>query len=297
MFKVPILVIGYNRPDNILKVINVLREIKPQELFIAIDGPKNNFDDSRKVSQVIKVVSQIDWKCNKHENFSTTNQGCRNGVVKAIDWFFSNVEEGIILEDDIIPDLSFFPFTEELLKKFRCDNRVSQIGGTNYNYENINEDYSYFFTKYVSIWGWATWKRAWRLFDRNLEFFDKNTDFLSLNFKKEDELIYQKQNFINTKNKLIDSWGYIWSFTCLSQNGLTILPKKNLVKNIGFGENSTHTKSFKDELKIFTCEFPLKHPGYIIRSQKYEDSYFNINIRLVRKIINCIKSIYVKKNN
>ncbi|MDB9756004.1 nucleotide-diphospho-sugar transferase, partial [Winogradskyella sp.] len=176
--------------------------------------------------------------------FRDCNLGCRRAVSDAITWFFEQVEMGIILEDDCLPDLSFFPYADKLLNKYQHDLRIFSISGTNYNIKNISEDYSYFFSKYVSIWCWATWKNRWEHYsktEKNIDTLIESSDSLRATLQTTKETKLRLGQLKGIKENRIDTWDYIWSLTCLFNNGLTIIPKKNLVINIGFDSHGTHT--------------------------------------------------------
>jgi hypothetical protein len=168
-FATPILFLIFNRPDTTDKVFEKIREIQPRQLFISADGPRPDRKDEReKCEEARKVIQKIDWKCELKTNFSEKNLGCRVGVSSGIDWFFSQVSKGIILEDDCLPDASFFNFCKVLLEYYRNDERIMHIGGINVQDGRMRGTASYYFSKISHIWGWATWKRAWEKYDVNI---------------------------------------------------------------------------------------------------------------------------------
>lgn len=167
---VPVLLLIFNRPDTTQRVFHEIRGASPLQLFISADGPRENKPGEFEKCQITRdIVRQVDWDCEVYTNFRDKNLGCKIAVSSAIDWFFENVEEGIILEDDCLPSFSFFRFCEELLEKYRDDERIMQIGGTNLLSEWQRSDDSYYFSKYGAIWGWATWRRAWQYYDVNMK--------------------------------------------------------------------------------------------------------------------------------
>lgn len=304
MFNTPILFLIFNRLDTAQQVFAKIREVQPKQLFIAADGPRKNKEGEKEKTDNVRkaILDEIDWDCEVKTLFREENLGCGKAVSSAITWFFNNVEQGIILEDDCLPDLSFFKFCEELLEKYKYDQRIFQIGGNNFNI-SPNCQYSYFFTKYVSIWGWATWRRAWQLYDFDMKFIqDKSlidtfqNIFTPIEANYRYDLFYK---FITERN--IDAWGYQWSFCNLVHNGLTILPVQNLISNVGFGEDATHTTSAQSphyKLKTYELTFPLIHPPYLIRSEYYEYTLnkqirtpikSNIWSRLKNKIVSIIQ--------
>tara|TARA_B100001093_G_scaffold367805_1_gene352713 strand:- start:14999 stop:15958 length:960 start_codon:yes stop_codon:yes gene_type:complete len=267
MFKVPILIIGFNRPDYIKKQITVLRQIKPRSLYITIDAPRrNNEEDAKKVDEVKSLIDQeCDWDVKLFKNYAISNLGCGPGPVSGIDWFFEHVEEGIILEDDCIADLSFFTYCEELLEKYRSDSRVMTISGSCYPLSVKSNEYSYSFSSFIHIWGWATWRRAWKHFDIEIkEFPGTNGQKAIRNTLQSSRAIHEWQKrFLSVFGKgKAHIWDYQWMFASWLKGGITIHPKVNMIDNIGFGEDSTHTKdrSKSHAMTSGSITFPLSHP-------------------------------------
>ena len=171
-FNTPILFLIFNRPDTTFKVFEEIRKIKPAKLYIAADGPRPNvIGEEEKCTASRNIIKQVDWDCDVKTLFREKNLGCKIAVSSAISWFFENVEEGIILEDDTFPTQSFFWFCQELLDFYRNDSRIMHISGNNFQLGKIRGEGSYYFSKYNHIWGWATWKRAWRFYDVSLNTF------------------------------------------------------------------------------------------------------------------------------
>jgi hypothetical protein len=237
MLDTPVLFIVFNRPDTTKKVFESIRSIKPRQLFIAADGPRNNNEnDEIKCRQVKDIVAGIDWECSVKTLFREENLGCGRAVSGAIDWFFSQVEEGIILEDDTLPDPSFFHFCSFLLKKYRETEEVMHIGGCNFDFFNETKNTQpYFFSNIIHIWGWATWKRSWIKYD-----------FSMTGFSDEKKDLQCSPVFLDLFQKVfaheIDTWDYQWMYAVLRAQGKAIIPSVNVVQNIGFGQNATHTK-------------------------------------------------------
>ncbi len=203
------------------------------------------------------------------------NLGCKKAVYEAINWFFENESEGIILEDDLLPSQSFFWYCQELLDYYRDDNRIMHIGGSNFQFGRNRSPYDYYFSRYAHVWGWATWKKSWQHY-KDIDYWSSKKLkelFTSLESSK-DFIKYWNNEMQKVKSGKIDTWDYQWTFTCWEKNGLSILPDINLVSNIGFGKNATHTKKFNPVSNIPNQEicFPLHHPIKIIRSKK-RDSY------------------------
>ncbi len=282
-FETPILFLIFNRPETTQIVFNIIKNIKPKHLYIAADGPRNLHPKDSDLCKNTRdlIINQIDWGCEVKTLFRDENLGCRKAVSEGITWFFNNVEKGIILEDDVLPDISFFSFCEELLIYYKNDKRIFQISGCNYNLPNISNKYSYFFSKYISIWGWATWKDRWEQYKISEEVYKEilytENETLIFAYNTPDELKIRIDQFKSTFLGNIDTWDYIWSFTNIIQNGLTCIPHVNLVKNIGFSSNATHTKDSSHKYsKLHTSKInpPIKHPPYILKSYTYEKNYF-----------------------
>lgn len=272
----PLLFIVFNRPDPTERVFEEIRKAKPQRLFIAADGPRNDKpEDVEKCRLTREVVENVDWPCEVQTLFQDKNLGCKIAVSSAINWFFENVEEGIILEDDCLPDPSFFPFCTELLEKYRNNEKVMLISGFNMiGQSNINE--SYFFSKYIGIWGWATWRRVWAQYDIKMtSWADKNNRIRvkkTINNRRSWKVrswIYNEL-YLNKKN----TWDYQLEYCILSKNGLSIVPKVNLVENIGFDEGATHTVIGKGGFTVperHRIESPLKYNDNIRENKEYDN--------------------------
>jgi len=261
---------------------------------VAADGPRpDKQGEAEKCKEVRKIIDEgIDWDCEVYKLYREKNLGCKIAVSSAIDWFFENIEEGIILEDDCLPSQSFFWFCQELLEKYRDDKRVMMISGTNYGFVEDNFPYDFFFSKYVAIWGWATWKQAWRKYDLKMRKFDEiqKCDMLKLFFPNNREYRARLNDFQLASLGRIDTWDFQWSFACLINSGLSIIPRINLVKNIGFGDEATHTKGKgKTFSKIENHEIKSlgNYPMYIVKNIKYENMIRKTrNINYMKKIKN-----------
>ena len=242
----PILLIAWRRPDTLRQVINAIRPLSPSRVFVACDGPNpNRLGEDEKVAATRAVIeSDIDWHCHMERLYSDENQGCRLGVSRAITWFFDQVEEGIILEDDCVPHPDFFLYTTTLLDRYRNDTRVWCISGNNFQNGHWRGDGSYYFSRYNHCWGWASWRRCWSHYDAELTQWPelRNSHFLKTIFDD----AFESQYWSEIWQKLFkrghpDTWDYQWSFTCFINGGLTALPNRNLVSNVGFGLDGTHT--------------------------------------------------------
>lgn len=290
---VPILFMIFNRPDTTKGVFEAIRKAKPPKLFVAADGPRpNKPGEWEKCQKVREIATAVDWDCEVKTLFRDTNLGCKVGVSRAIDWFFQHVEEGIILEDDCLPTQSFFWFCQELLEKYRYDERVMMISGDNFQFGRKRTDYSYYFSRFTHIWGWASWRRAWKHFDVNMKLWPEIRDGGWLNDWLGDKksVEYWTQIFEKVYKGKIDTWDYQWTFSCWVQNGLSVLPNVNLVSNIGLGIESTHTHKHSPlaNMPVLPMGFPLKHPPFLLCDSKADSIVFkNIcSSSFIRRVIN-----------
>jgi len=303
----PILFLIFNRPDTTQKVFNEIRKVKPSQLFVAADGPRDNVQgEKEKCQKAREIIKQVDWDCDVRTLFRDKNLGCKYAVSSAIDWFFNNVEEGIILEDDCLPSQSFFWFCQELLEKYRDDERIMHIGGYKESGQNQDSHESYFFSRITHVWGWASWRRFWKFYDVNIMKFPQLKEKLKdYNFFITEEEIKPRLRILNeVYSGKINSWGYQLNFTMRINGGLSIVPNINLVKNIGFGKDATHThssfrSSFINEKR--EIDFPLIHPEFIMENKNYDIKFIRKNIMkrpsLIRLFKRAIKKYiyYVKK--
>lgn len=279
-FQTPILFIVFNRPDRTSKVFEEIRKVRPAKLFVSADGPRKNVSsDIQLCRETRDIVKKVDWQCRVYTHFSQKNLGVKMGVVNAIDWFFDHVDEGIILEDDCLPNASFFKFLETMLAKYRNDDRIVQVCGTNAMGEWKSLSQSYFFSYYGSIWGWATWKRAWALNDITMKLWQRNDSREAVRSVVGGGLqyVYRKNIYDITYRGKVDAWSYAWSFARVINSGLSIVPAVNLIKNLGFGSESSNTKSSKNafsELVRRDMRFPLKDPQYIVADRQFDWQYF-----------------------
>ncbi len=231
--KSPVLFLIFNRPDKTKQVFEAIRQAQPAQLFVAADGArKDKLGEQELCEQTREIIKAIDWKCELKTLYRSENLGCKIAVSRAINWFFENVEEGIILEDDCLPNQSFFHFCDTLLNYYRNDERIMHIGGSNFQDGQIRGDGSYYFSMYNHIWGWATWRRAWKYYD--IEMFSYN-NFVENNkvdclFNLSREKKYWKDIFKRVKENQINTWDYQWTYSIWTNGGLSILPNQNLIK-------------------------------------------------------------------
>lgn len=281
-FQTPILFLIFSRPNTTKQVFERIREIKPKYLYVAADGPRDSKEgELEKTKEVRKIVLDgIDWDCEVKTLFREQNLGCRQAVNQAITWFFDNVEMGIVIEDDILADLSFFHFAENLLVKYQSDERIMMISGHNHLGDWNHNNASYFFSQLGAIWGWATWRRAWSKNQNIIPYWDtiKENHSLEKIFKHAEQAEYRKYVTSNTISGAIDTWDYIWTLTRLVNSGNSILPSKNLISNIGFDEDATHTKStnlLKEAITSQSLDISkLSHPDFVYPDLEYDEKVF-----------------------
>jgi len=275
----PVALIVFNRPDCTAVVLEAIAQAKPKKLFVVADGPRaNRPDDAEKCAATRAVIERVDWDCEVLTDYSDVNLGCKMRPVTGINRVFDNVEEAIILEDDCLPDPSFFRFCEELLERYRHDQRVMMISGFNFFGQSnprsspgtTSQHQSYYFSYLASTWGWATWRRAWRLNDPELERWPLviEAKLIEHLFPDPVHARYWRDVFDRILDgRLPDAWDYQWQLSCWAQSGFRIFPEASLVSNLGFGEDATHTFGQSPyENAAMKMQFPLRHPPLVARS-------------------------------
>lgn len=282
---VPILLIAWRRPHTLRQVINAIRPFTPTRLFIACDGSSpENPSDAVKVLATRQVIDlEIDWPCQIERLYSDVNLGCSVGPIRAIDWFFGKVEEGIILEDDCVPHHDFFSYCSSLLERYRHDTRVWCISGNNFQNGQWRGDGSYYFSRYNHCWGWASWRRCWHHYDAYLSRWPALNASKALSSIFEDALEQEYWEVIwqRTYEKLqpITWWDYQWFFACISNGGLTALPNRNLVSNVGFGKDATHTTIAANPTVADKGLGELIHPQFILRDAAADQYTYDYHFR------------------
>jgi hypothetical protein len=265
MVRSPVLIIAFNRPAPTALVMAAVRAARPPRLYVAVDGPRpGREDDQANCAAVREIASAVDWPCEFLPLFRDANLGCRLGVSSAIDWFFGHEPEGIILEDDCVPDQSFFRYCDELLERYRDDDGVAQVCGSSFLKPQVPD--SYFATKYADIWGWATWRRAWQHADMEMRDWPEWRDAGGLA-----RLSGSTPAFVNVWTHVfdecyagrVDTWDYQWMYTCWRQGWTSLMPARSMISNVGYGPDATHTMT--ERLPAFVrpsapMPFPLAHP-------------------------------------
>jgi hypothetical protein len=284
----------FNRPDTTARVFEAIREAEPPQLLVIADGPRPDHpQDVEKCAAARAIIEGVDWDCEVLTDFAESNMGCGLRVSSGLDWVFSEVEKAIILEDDCLPHPTFFRFCQELLDKYRHDKRIMGISGNNFQFGWQRTSYSYYFSRYSHCWGWATWRRAWRHYDREMELWPvvRKGNWLQDMSRSKYTVAYWTRMLSETYAGKIDTWDYQWLLSCWIQSGLTVLPNVNLVSNIGFRPDATHTTgaSHYSNMPVEPMPFPLQHPPFVIRDAKadsrdqeirYEKSQSRIRMRI-----------------
>lgn len=273
----PVALIIFRRPDLTRRVFDAIAQTKPHKLLIIADGPRPDRPGQKDACDAARaVVDRVDWDCEVLKCYSDVNLGCGKRPATGISWVFEQVEEAIILEDDCVPDPSFFPFCEELLARYRDDERVMHINGSTYTTIEAPLPHSYHFSQFVGCWGWATWRRAWKYYDFAVKLWPefRKTGWLETALENnEAALRFWSDKFQRAYDRTPDLtfWDYQWAFTCWSQCGLGIVPRHNLVLNIGCGQDATHT--FDDpagKVAARPMPFPLVHPPMVLHHRNHD---------------------------
>lgn len=241
--KSPILFLIFNRPKETQILFNAIREAKPKKLYVAADGPRSNGKDELACKKTKDILNQIDWECELITLFREENLGCGKAVSSAITWFFENEEEGIVLEDDCLPSSDFFRFTDAMLEKYRTDDRIGHVCGCNFQDGIKRGNGDYYYSKLTHVWGWASWRRVWSKYDFLMKGLEKaiENDVLSglTDNKLSKKMLYNA--FTRTKQGEIDTWDYQYLFLNQVSGSLSIIPNYNMISNIGFNADGTHT--------------------------------------------------------
>ena len=287
--KSPILYCCYNRPDLVEKSIKILKKIQTNKIYIWFDGPKNNSQDIKNCNSVRKIIQNTRFSSNIKYYFNKKNLGCKNSISRAISWMFKYEKSGIILEDDIIPSFDFFKFCDYGLKKYKNNNKVMMISGTNYLGSGKISD-EYFFSSHYLIWGWATWKNAWKKYDVDMkEWKDKKIKAYLKKNNTPDVYKFLKKRFNQLHKNYKDTWDIQWYFACTKNKWLCMTPKANLITNIGI--NGTHSDSFYDTLFLKVGKINLKNlkgPKEILSNKDFDNKihkYFNFEKTLFEKLL------------
>lgn len=292
----PVTLIFFNRPDTLKQVFEQIRKARPYKLYLVQDGPRKNCpEDAERILECRRITQEVDWECQVFCNYSEENLGCGIRPQSGISWTLSQEEKTIILEDDCVPELSFFRYCDELLERYQDDDRVSYISGLNH-FENWDfGEKSYGFTRQGAIWGWATWRRAWATYDYAVSaisdaYLQKQLEYIGMEGRVK---TWIRTNQLVKQNIKISYWDIQWGFVKHTQNQLVIVPQSNLIRNIGVGADSTHAKGLGNRhvkyddfnnMPTSPMEFPMKHPDYMICDKIYDDLLAKCNKRINSKI-------------
>lgn len=262
----PVLFLVFNRPDTTARVFEAIRKARPERLYVAADAPREGKPgEAERVAQVREIATAVDWPCELKTLFREKNLGCKYAVSGAISWFFEHEPAGIILEDDCLPSASFFWFCQDMLKRYQDDDEIMAVTGTNIT-SGLTFDSSYFFSNYALMWGWATWARSWGKYDLELESWLSEGSRKVLRNLRPHDYAFQltwKRLLQRTYDGEIDTWDYQWIYSCWRHNGLTIAPSVNLVTNLGFSDDATHTfgtDPIRSNLPLNELSWPIVEP-------------------------------------
>jgi hypothetical protein len=263
--KTPVILIIFNRSDLTQRVFDMIKLVKPKKLLVIADGPRNESEKAI-CDRTRSIIDQVDWDCEVIKNYSEFNEGCIKKISTGLNWAFNIVDRAIVLEADCLPDISFFKFCDVLLEKYKDDERVMHIGGNFFqkNNKKFKCSSSYYFSSIPHIWGWATWSRAWKLYDVNMTKWPEIRDRKGIKMKDPAVYEYWETVWNQYYDKKIDSWDGQWTFSCILNEGISITPCTNLVSNIGFGPDAIHTKdvnSIFSNMEVRSIDFPLIHPA------------------------------------
>ena len=294
---------AYNKPDTTKKVFNQIAKVKPKQMYLIVDGPKNKIEKEL-CDKTKKVLQDIKWDCNIERIYHKENQGLKKIFNSGLEFVFSNEERAIILEDDTLPSISFFRYCDLLLEKYVDNTQIAQINGYNY-LSKVNLDTSYYFSVYSELWGWATWSDRWKKYNNrdfdNWDIYKKTDEFKNI-FSSEEEFKYFYNIYDNAHKNKINSWEFPWTYSTRINKLITISPKVNLVKNLGFGHSgATHTHQRHKYLSVtrnkkFEIDFPLKHPEEIIQDNYLIEREFNKRLLKNSKLSKFIYRVNKLKN-
>jgi len=267
---VPVVLFIFRRPSTTRRVVEAIQEAGPPQLFVVADGPRPGHpEEKRRCEETRSIVEEVRWNgSSMRRNYADENLGLRRRVVSGLDWVFDHVDRAIVLEDDCVPGQSFFPFCEELLDRYSNHSHVMAISGDNFQ-PAPRSQYSYYFSRYMHCWGWATWRSSWHRYDVGMTSWPEVREgpWIEQLFASESASTYWRSVFDRVYQGKIDSWAYVWQYSIWMNGGVSILPEKNLVSNIGHGEGATHTQGDgqRTARSISTLEQPLDHPPCIVR--------------------------------
>lgn len=276
----PVALFVYNRPDTTAQVFEQVAAVEPPVLFVVADGPRADRPaDPENCEQVRELVTDVGWDCDLRTIFRDENMGLPESVYTGLDWVFEQVPEAIVLEDDTVPNRDFFRFCETMLERYRDDERVLSVNGTNRLGTWKADSQDHHFVTYQGVWGWATWRRAWRLYDPEMrawadpEVRERVRDVVA----DDERFAYHRPRFQSCYDGEAPAWSKRWEFTHYVNSGLAAVPARNLVSNVGFDARALHTTDPDDplaELPRHALEFPLEERTAIAPDREYERRCF-----------------------
>jgi hypothetical protein len=300
----PVAFIIFNRPDTTERVFAEIAKAKPPKLLVVGDGARTNREgEAAKVAATRAIIDRVDWPCEVLTNFSETNMGCKRRVSTGLDWVFEQVEEAIILEDDCLPHPTFFRFCQELLEKYRDDQHVSMISGDNFQFGYHLNDDSYYFSNFNHIWGWASWRSRWQHdYDVAMKHWPKIREEKRVNdwFGTKAEQDSFADAYEKVHQNKIDTWDYQWNFGSRLNGRIAVMPNVNLISNIGFGAEATHTIGGSElaDMAVEEMVFPLKHPKAVFASISLDKRFSNqfSKTSLHKRITDTLRKLILPKN-
>lgn len=296
----PVLFLIHRRPQLTARSFAAIRQARPEHLLVAADGP----EDDALCQETRRLVKEgIDWPCNVQTRFSATRLGCRNAVSQALDWAFAEHERVIVLEDDCLPEPSFFCFCTELLAHYQDGERVMQICGSNLSGHAAQDGCSYYSSRFATIWGWASWRRAWKQHDATLKKWgeQRSDTYWKSGCTFSGEADWRKKMYDGVYAGKIDAWSIAWEFARQNSNGVSLISSVNLISNIGWGQEATHTHNLHDSracMQTRPISFPLRHPRNLSTDNEADRRYFyrycrppSLLVRIIRKIGRLLKGV------
>ena len=274
-------ILTFNRSETTKKLMEIMKIIKPPRLYVIIDGPRDSHKGEKEKVDIVKQIidDNVDWECELYKNYSEKNMGTCMRQYTGFSWVFEKEEQAIILEDDCIPNLDFFRYCDEMLEKYKDDERVMMVSGSNY-LKKWESGYSYHFSSMGGIWGWATWRRAWLKYDVDIRAWGDYELKKELREKLGWEMYQHRREawdslYVNSSKA--KTWDFQWWFARTINSGLTIIPSVNLVSNVGFDSGAVHTTASSPNvnLEVYDLKFPLKHPNYVMENTGYDRALFN----------------------
>jgi len=264
----PVLLIHFNRPESTRRQIEALSKVRPKTVWVLSDGARpERAGEAKAVEEVRGLFAKLPWDCRPNLVRRETNFGLRRNIAEGLSDFLEVCGEGIVLEDDCIPDPSFFRFCAEMLDRYRDDPRIFAISGYTGFGGDCEIPASYGFSNYFSCWGWATWKRAWARYDGEMEAYRNPETWRSIERRIHPKLrqrLYWRMIFNRVLRGKTESWAYRFQLTQWSNEGLAVFPKANLVENVGFETDATNTAGMKErKIPAGGLDFPLEHPDRV----------------------------------